>query len=334
VADGRAAFIVWGPRFKGRRSIVLAEALGVPEVSFVARRWRRGLLGDPLKYPLQTWRTLRILVGQRPRVVLVQSPPTVATWIAAVYAALTGGSFIIDAHSDAFQRPRWTRPLWLNRLVARRALVTLVTDQHWAQRLDRWGARWMVVPDVPTAYPAPVGATEAAPNQDGFTVMVVNTWSGDEPIKAVIDAAAQLPELSFKVTGPADARLQRLGSLPSNVEFTGFLADADYYALMRRSQTVLCLTTRDHTMQRGACEALSLGRPIVTSDRELLRDYFEAGTVHVGSTAAAIRDGIREMVDNHDRYVAEIGELRARRVQEWESRRQELVRLMAGHPDA
>jgi glycosyltransferase involved in cell wall biosynthesis len=329
-----AAFIVWGPRFKGRRSIVLGAALGVADVSFVARRWRRGLLGDPLKYPVQTWRTLRILAGRRPRVTLVQSPPTVATWIVALYAALTGGSFIIDAHSDAFQRPRWTRPRWLNRLIARRALVTLVTDAHWAQRLDDWGARWMVVPDVPTAYPDSEGVAEVGNNSDRFMVMVVNTWSGDEPIRAVIDAAAQLPQVRFKVTGPADDRLRRLGSLPDNVDFTGFLADADYYALMRSSQAVLCLTTRDHTMQRGACEALSLARPIVTSDWELLRAYFDAGTVHVGSTAAGIRDGIQEMLDNYARYLAEIAGLRVRRVQEWETRRQELMRLMASEPAA
>ena len=29
---------------------------------------------------------------------------------------------------------------------------------------------------------------------------------------------------------------------------------------------ILALTTHDHTMQRGACEAVSLGVPIITSD--------------------------------------------------------------------
>jgi glycosyltransferase involved in cell wall biosynthesis len=158
--------------------------------------------------------------------------------------------------------------------------------------------------------------------------MVVNTWSGDEPIVEVAAAAAELPEVTFEVTGHADARVARLGPLPPNVHFAGFLPDADYYDLMQRAQAVICLTTRDHTMQRGACEALSLGTPIITSDWPLLRSYFDRGTVHVDNTAPGIRDGVQGMMEHYDRYLDEIARLREVRRADWDARRAELVGLL------
>ena len=72
-----------------------------------------------------------------------------------------------------------------------------------------------------------------------------------------------------------------------------------------------CLTTRDNTMQRGACEALSLSRPIVTSDWPLLRSYFAQGTVHVDNTAAGIRSGIAQVLKDRERFETEIVGLRS-----------------------
>jgi hypothetical protein len=90
---------------------------------------------------------------------------------------------------------------------------------------------------------------------------------------------------------------------------------------------------RDHTMQRGACEALSLGRPIITSDWPLLRSYFAAGTVHVDNTAPGIASGVRRLVSDLDTYHAEIDELRTLRRAEWDERRRAILALVedGGH---
>jgi hypothetical protein len=118
--------------------------------------WRPGVLTQPLKYVRHFLVTWKALARRRPRVVFVQSPPTFAVWTVAAYAAVRGGAFVIDFHSDAFHRMRWSRPRWLNNFVARRAAMTLVTDAHWATVLTAAGARVTVLPDVPTDYqPAP-----------------------------------------------------------------------------------------------------------------------------------------------------------------------------------
>jgi hypothetical protein len=328
----RAVFVVWATPPKGRRSLVLGTDLGVDEVAYLAQDWRPGLAADPMKYPRYLWRTVRLLLRHRPRVVFVQSPPSPAVWTVALYCAVTGARFVVDAHSDAFQRERWLRPRWLNRLAARRAAATLVTDPHWAAWLERRGARAMVIPDIPKVTsgdrfpPAPSSAA-------GVELLVVNTWGADEPLREVIAAAAELPEVTFHVTGRRDHRVEQLGPIPGNVHFTDFLPVADYERLMASVHGVVCLTTRDHTMQRGACEALSKARPIVTSRWPLLESYFSAGTVHVDNTAAGIRDGVRELMVHYADYASAIAELRQRRWDEWLDRRSALIELVTDSAD-
>jgi glycosyltransferase involved in cell wall biosynthesis len=316
--------IVWGPRNKGPRSAALARELGIADARFITAGSGKGLLSALVRYPRQLVATIGALFGRRPRSVLVQHPPSPAVWVVALYALLTGARYLIDIHSDGFQRDRWLRPLWLTRLVARRAAGVLVTDPYWARTVEDWGGRVIVNPDVPTTF----DRDPAYPLEGGFSVAVVNTWAADEPLAAIMAAAAELPDVTFHVTGRADGRVAALGILPPNVRFTDFLPEPTYYALLGSASAVMCLTTRDHTMQRGACEALSLGRPIITSDWPLLRDYFDRGTVHVAATPDAIRDGVARMRREYDRHLAAITNLREIRRRDWEERRAVLAGLL------
>jgi len=298
----------------------MARELGIDDVYFVGSD-ERGFRRPPFNYPAQLFRTVGVLLRRKPRVVFVQSPPTYAAWTIALYCAVTGAAFVIDAHSDAFLRARWTRPAFLTRFVARRALVTIVTNQHWADRVRSWGAEAMTIPTIPTDLV--IGQPPAM--QPGINVAVVNTWAADEPLDEVLAAAEELPRISFFVTGRSD-RVTALGpKVPSNVSFTGFLSQADYHGLLAASDAVVCLTTRDHTMQNGACEAMFLGTPILTSDWPVLREYFSEGAVYVDNTAVGIRDGLRDLTSSIETYRRNVGEVRVRRQHEWEESRQALI---------
>jgi glycosyltransferase involved in cell wall biosynthesis len=322
----RAMVVVWGPRNKGPRSAALARELGIADARFITAGPGRGLLSAVARYPRQLASTIGALVRARPRAIIVQHPPSPVVWSVALYAALTGARYVIDAHSDAFQRARWLRPLWLTRFIVRRAVAVLVTDPFWARTVEVWGGRPIVNQDVPTTFIR----DDAYPVGDGFSVAVVNTWAADEPIGAIVAAAAELPDVTFHITGRADDRVTALGALPANVRFTDFLPESAYYALLEAASAVMCLTTRDHTMQRGACEALSLGRPIITSEWPLLRGYFDRGTVHVGATPDAIRAGIGRLRDDYDRHLAAVLDLREVRRREWTERRATLIDLLGG----
>ncbi len=320
----RSAFIVWAGDDKSRRSSLLAAALGIQPPAYSPKTARSGLLRGPLKYPRELVRTFHELAHARPSIVFVQSPPTIAVWSVALYCLLMGADFVVDAHSDAFQRARWTRPGWLNSLIGRMALLTLVTDEHWKRRLDAWGARAMVVPDIPDA----TAVGEAYPVKGEFTVAVVNSWSEDEPLQEVMRAAATLPSVTFYITGRRAGHEAIVASATPNVQFTDFLAERHYYGLLASVHAVVCLTTRDHTMQRGACEALSLGRPLITSDWPLLRGYFSRGSLHVDNTERAIGEAVRRLIAHHDQYTAEIAELGVRRRREWADRRLAILSIV------
>jgi glycosyltransferase involved in cell wall biosynthesis len=79
----------------------------------------------------------------------------------------------------------------------------------------------------------------------------------------------------------------------------------------------MCLTTRDHTMQNGAAEALYLGTPIITSDWDILREYFSRGTIHVDNSADAIAAAVRRMQEEGPSYRAEVRALRGEIAERW-----------------
>ncbi len=326
-AADRPLFLVWAERHRGTRSAWLAEALGIEDLRYLSPTRERRLAGAWRKYPVQLAVSLAILARRRPRTVFVQSPPSFAAWVAFLYSWMTGTGYVIDAHSDAFERGIWTRPSWLTSLVARRAIATIVTNDHWASIVASRGGRAICVPSIPTTFP--VG--DAPPLAEGRNVAVVNTWARDEPLDAVLDAAARLPAVTFHVTGRA-SRVPTLGrTIPANVRFTDFLAEDAYHALLRAADAVVCLTTRDHTMQNGACEALSHGTPIITSDWEVLRSYFSSGTAHVDNTAEGIADGIQTVLDDVPGHRAAMAALRDLRLREWHDQRVTLVDLIHDH---
>lgn len=322
---GSAAFVVWGPPSHGPRSRVLARELGIDALHYIHSSTRRGPASAPLRYAYQAVETLRVLLRDRPRLVFVQSPPGFAVLFVALYCRLAGARYLVDAHSAAMQLWFWNRPAWLYRLLARRALATIVTNQRFQRMIEGRGGRAFVLRDIPTRFER----NGDYPLDGGFSVAVVNTFADDEPLGAILDAARELPDVRFYVTGKTKmAPPGLLERAPPNVRFTGFLPDGEYYSLLDGAHAVLCMTTRDHTMQRGACEALSLGKPIITSDWPLLRSYFRQGAAHVPNTSMGIRQGVLMVRGQLPRYQAEIAALRDARRQEWQANKRALLKLI------
>ena len=322
-----ALFLVWGPPSHGPRSRVFARELGVP-LHNVYSTQRRGAWAAPWKYTYQAVATIWLLARRRPKLVFVQSPPSFAAIVVAAYSALASARFVVDAHSAAMQATVWTRPRVLYRWLARRAIVTIVTNQTFFLRIEGWGARALVLKDIPTAFP--IG--DAPELADGMNILVVSTFAGDEPLGEVVEAARRLPTVRFHVTGDPERGRQTfdLSAAPPNLRFTGYLPDEEYYGLMAGANLVMCLTTRDDTMQRGACEALSIGTPIITSDWPLLRSYFNDGTVHVRSDAESIEAGVRDAIARIDELGNGIRRLRDRQWNEWVEGAMALATLIRG----
>ncbi len=322
MASQKLLFLGWAPH--GRRSQLMAQQLG-GKLCFVHHlRFKRPWYA-PAKYVLQAIDTLKLLMRERPDVIFVQNPPIFCVHMAALYCQQTEAVYVIDSHTGAFLSPRWRWALPLHRQLSRRALSTLVTNEYLSRQVVSWGAPSLVIRDVPATF----GPGRPFPVDGDFVVTVSNSFSWDEPLEEVLEAAAGLSDISFYITGNPQAMERRFRlDPPPNVRLTGFLDDDDYIGLMRASNAVMALTTKDHTMQRGACEALALGKPIITSNWQVLKEYFSGGTIHVESSARAIREGILDMRSRWKRLAADIVELRADREKEWQEKKGILKALL------
>jgi glycosyltransferase involved in cell wall biosynthesis len=266
-----------------------------------------------LKYLVQTLGTWRILAREWPDAVFVMSPSPIAVLAVYAFCAVTGKKFVIDAHSGAFRNPLWKRLQPMQFWLCRRASATIVTNDHLAALVKSHGGHAVIVPDVPVKFPT----VPTAPPRSGFVVACVTSFGFDEPIEAILEAARQLPDVTFFMTGNPTDSPQRLAGKPDNLVLTGFLDVAHYGALLQSAGLVLALTTEDHTMLRGAYEAIYQGTPVIVSESALLRAAFDDGALHVNNTPEGITRAIDEMRLHHAEYRRGALRLKARKEQRW-----------------
>lgn len=320
-STSRGTFIAW--HAFSRRGQLLSEKLEL-ELYLIHMLKRRYFLA-PVRYVLQAARTLAVLVREKPRLVFVQNPPIFAVIVVYLYAKLWKARYVIDSHTGGLLAPWWQWSLPIHAFLSRRAITTIVTNEHLSALVESWGARSFIVGDVPTTFPQ--GKPFSLNGK--FSIAVINTFSPDEPLAEILEAAATLPEVEFYITGNTlRAKRSFFESKPDNVRFTGFLPDEEYYGLLRAVQAVMVLTTDNHTMQRGACEAVSLGKPVITSSWPILREYFNKGTIHVDNSAESIREAVIRMQREQETLEDEILVLQQDRRHEWQEKQVQLVRII------
>ena len=279
------------------------------------------------KYAAQWLRTWRILAQERPDAVFVMTPPLLAALPAFLYARLHRKQVVLDAHSAAFMHPRWRHFQRLQRLMCKWAATTLVHNDHIGDFVRRSGAHATLVPDVPIEF----ARRKAFPRAEGFTVAVVCSFNYDEPVREILTAAESLPHVSFFITGnPKHLRRDVAQTVPSNAHLTGFLSTEAYGGLLTDADVVLTLTTRDHTMLRGAYEAIYQGTPVIVSDFALLREAFPEGALHVDNTADGIARAIRAIEQDLAGFRLGAARLREMKLRRWQSTQEAIVARLVG----
>lgn len=317
---GRVTYISWAESCS--RSDHTARELGGTSHMVYAARYGSRPATILFKY-LEQWRaTARILWDEQPDVVLVMSPPVVAALPAFWYTWRRGKRLVLDAHTGAFLNARWRRLLWLQRMLCRWATTTIAHNEKLASLVREAGGHATIVPDVPILFER----VERFPRTDAFTVAVVCSFNYDEPVAEIVKAASLLPEIRFFVTGNAKHLSAELkAQMPANMALTGFLSTEAYGGLLADADVVLTLTTLDHTMMRGAYEAIYQGTPVIVSDWPILREFFGEGALHVDNTPESIVSALRTVAANPDEFREGARRLRERRLTAWRDTRRALL---------
>lgn len=287
----------------------------------------------PVRYAVLAWRTLALVLRHRPRIVFCQNPSVVlAAWL-ALWRPLCGFRLIVDRHSnfkfDTAKRPEWKWRAFhaASDYSLRHADLTVVTNDPLRQIVEGKGGRAFVLQDklpvLRSARPAGLG--------DCRSVVFVCTFSDDEPVAAVFDAARLLgPGYRLLVTG-SRAKFERNFGLPvpENVEMTGFLPEQEYVDLLAGADAMLILTDTDFVLNCASYEAVVLGRPMILADTPTIRGYFRKGARYVRLDPAGIAAGIVDLFADYERYRQEVRLLRDELAIDWNRRAAEFSALLA-----
>jgi glycosyltransferase involved in cell wall biosynthesis len=299
-ASWQGYMVTWIP-FHGR-SAALARQLGLTPLW--APRWSRRT-PVVVRYAAATARTLRIL-GRSPHPVIVTLPPLPALVVVLMSRRRRRAPLLADMHSGAFLDPRWRRFLAPTLYLLRRD-AAIVTNANLATVCRRAGVQTFVLDDPLEPAEAPAG-----PATDDPYVLVVLSYASDEPVPEILEAASRRADRRFVCTGAAPEAIRR--SAPRNVSFSGFVPRDAFIRLLRGSRAVVALTTQPDTMQRAAYEALEHGVPVVTSDTQVLRDYFGDAAVYARATATSIDAAIEEALRRNRDLRASLLTLQSRRL--------------------
>lgn len=282
MARNTPTWIAWETQ---RRTQTLSHSLGCRLRIFDHERlgWFR--------YPWSALRTLALLAMERPSLVVVQNPSMVLAALACACKRALGFSLVVDRHSNFLLSPGAAKGakgikgvkralfLALSRYSLRNADITIVTNPEIAARVAKESGRPFILPDP---YPD-LAIAPRPPGRPVARVVFVCSWADDEPIREMMEAAAELRgEIVMHVTGrPKAAYSGMLKRRTDNFRPTGFLSDAEYFRLMAEADAVAVLTTQPSTLVCGAYEGLAMGKPLLLSGSNVLRRYFAAGAVHL-----------------------------------------------------
>lgn len=293
----KKVFICWKPFCT--RSHNQAKHFDAKEIYIFYFGNKQNYFSVTARYFLSFFATLKILYKEKPDVIFTLNQPPLLILSVYLYTELFGGYYILDSHSGAFNDKKWKWALPLYRFIASRAFLNINTNVHHQKIVESWGGRSVIISDIPIDHAKCYPVKEVHPN----SIAVVASFMFDEPIDEIWQAAKKTPRIHYYVTGNYKKLPPNLlDNTPPNIHLTGFISNDEYFGLLSAAKGIMVLTTRDHTMQRGAYEALSLQQPIITSDWSILRESFGDSAIYVDNSAAAIVKGVRQLFANLNQF--------------------------------
>lgn len=319
----RVAFVAWTSAPERAREI--AAALGGEAFCHYPLGHVKAVA--PLRYVVSGVLTCWFLARRRPQAVIVTNPPIFPALIVLTYARVTRKPMLLDSHPGGFglQGDRLSARMQpVVRWVSRRAQATLVTEESLKARVEEWGGHGQIVHEAPPEWDRPPSSARGAIPE----VLFVCTFSPDEPVEVLVEAARALPDIAFKVTGDLrKAPPGLVGAAPPNVKFVGFLRGQDYTAALASGDLIVVLTTEPTSIVKAGYEAVYAERPLLLSDWPASREAFPHAAFAANRSpglASAIRAALVEQESMH----AQAAAARERQELRWAQQRQALERLI------
>ncbi|WP_104176453.1 glycosyltransferase [Cryobacterium sp. Y50] len=314
MSSNEAVFISW-TTFHGR-SEGLARTLGINCIFLEGGR------GPALIRYLRLWKkTQAVLRQHKPFAIFVMQPPPIAILSILPYSIRTGARIYGDLHTGVFDDPKW---IWLRAptlYALRRRGAAIVTNESLAEIIRERGGHALVLHDLiekrsdEGRKSVNVHAQIKTPqdSQEPY-VLVPLAYAHDEPLAAILHAAKQTPNFTWKLTGTAPEWMQK--SAPRNVVFPGYVSNSEFSRLIHQSAVMVAMTVMENTMQRAGYEALSFGKALVTAPTKVLEEYFGDAALYAAPEATELADQVRMAISKRTELETRMIALRDMKIQE------------------
>lgn len=298
-------FIEWAEY--ASRADSLANAINAKTVFIGKVNKHRNILISLFSYPSKIWSNIKVINKNKPRVVYITNTHWIIAALNLILSKIYKHKLIFDSHSCAFDHEFFKYPLFLSLYFAKLADLSIVTNENHLGLLEKNNAKAIIISDIP--FEDQLLTDKKINLSDKFNLLYICTFAPDEPYQEVIEAAKVSNNINIYITG----KYERVDINPEDyphVNFTGFLSNQDYKTFLNNVDGIMTLTTRSDTMQRAGSEAISVGKPLITSNTKMLNKYFYQGTVFVENNAESIRLGFEKMFENYSNLESEIKNLR------------------------
>ena len=269
-----------------------------------------------LKYITGPIKTIRMLLKERPTLVVCENPSIVLAFMMVMIKILTKLPVIVDAHYAGII-PLDGRSKFLLRIIKfinRNATAVIVTNPNHKAMVELDGGKGLIlqdmVPDINTSVRTDLGSR---------SILMICSFADDEPYEQVFEAAKLIPyDVTIYVTGNYKKKNVDPASVPVNVKLTGFVSEERFIELLNSVDIIMAFTDRDDCLMCGCYEAVATATPMIISDSQALRDYFWMGAVYTTHEPGIIAWSIKHLYQHYDTFQTQIEELRPVLIDEWE----------------
>lgn len=284
--------VIWVTWERQLRNQSMTNGLGVPLFMIQSRRSRA------LRYLTSAMRTFRLLLHERPRVVVAQNPSMVLCLWLLLLKPLMRFKLAVDAHYGGVVSANSSRVVQgILDTINRSVDLVIVTNESQSAYVMALGGKPFICPD-----PLPdLEKHRSGESTVDKKVFFVCSFDKDEPYREVLLAASMLSQEGFRFFVSGNYR--RAGIDPDefpNVRFLGFVPESEYYQQLFSSDVVADLTDFDNCLVCGAYEAMAAFKPTVLSRKPALQQYFTGGTVFTDNRAPEIAQAVREAYAGRD----------------------------------
>ncbi len=308
---------VWITWEDHRRSKELANAFSASYILFVSNRdrWAR--------YIILAFKTVMFLTKNKPRVVFCQNPSIVLASLLCALKSIFKYQLIVDRHSNfKFHTLQSKHPIWvlfhmLSNYSLRRANITIITNQYLKEFVESKKGVACVLPDkLPE-----MGFAKERPIKDGANITFISTFSDDEPIFEVVEAAKLLGNgFNVFITGGYRKykKIDELNAVkPTNAILTGFLPEEKYQEQLASSDLIIIITTFEYTLTCGAYEAVTLEKPMLLGQTKTIQDYFNKGALYTSLAPKDLAENIKKALAERERLGVEVKQLKEELLDDW-----------------